>query len=366
VHTFARDRAGDEEPEHRSRAALHRLLTWYMHTADNASHALFPHRRVPTLRPVDGPTPPLTFTESAEALRWCVAERNNVIAGIHTSFTNEWYELTWRTTDLLYPFFALRKHWDNWVDTHREALLATRRLADRTAEARILNGLGIAYAECRRSTEALQCFENSLRISRERGDRHCESQVLNNIGETYRRIDQLPAAIEYYRQDLANCRETGDRHGEAVSINNIGKALFAMGHHREALRHHDQALTICVEISNQHSTGEILNDLGDTYRALTELTLAVDYYHQALNIRRGIGDLHGEAETLHNLGNVYEIQGDTRTALNHYGQALTIWRTIGDQWAIDVTLHHVESLSNGTTTNSKARISDPHPTNNTT
>jgi tetratricopeptide (TPR) repeat protein/transcriptional regulator with XRE-family HTH domain len=344
VHAFAHERVTAEEPAECRRTATTRLLTWYLYTAEQADRALVPHRRRLPLPPLAVPASLPAFSGYGHALRWFEAERNNLVAATDCAVANELDDIAWRIPASLYGFFALRKHRDEWVETHRTALSASRRIADPAAEAWVLNGLGIAHAECGRSARALKCFHRSLAISRQLGDRLSQGQVLNNIGETYRRRRRFPAAVEHYHQDLALCREIGDRHGEAVSLNNIGKVLFAMRRYEEALHHHREALDICHELGERCSAGETLNDLGDTHRGRSELDLAVEHYDRALVVRRDVGDLQGEAETLHNLGEVHESRHAEDTAISCYRKALTIWRSLGDQRAEEATLVRLTSL----------------------
>jgi hypothetical protein len=71
----AHARASSDEPPDRRRAAVHRMLTFYLLTACHAVARLTPARPpVPDL-PAPNGVEPRTFDTDAEAMRWCEEER---------------------------------------------------------------------------------------------------------------------------------------------------------------------------------------------------------------------------------------------------------------------------------------------------
>lgn len=345
VHSFALSRVVEEESAESRGASLRRLVTWYLHSANQADRQLAPTRRRMPLPPLVDCTPHASFADAQAALRWFDDERTNLLSAMDTAIGEGWDDLAWRLPAILYDFFYLRKHRDDWISTHKKAVLASRRIGDRGGVRWSLSGLGIAYAESRRFTEALECFRTALDIARELGDRHSEGQVINNMGETYRRLGNLPEALWHYEQDLAICRLIADQHGEAVSLNNQGKALSAMKRFDEAEARHKEALAICSGFGDRCTAGEIHNDLGEAYRGQRRLDLAIEHYLRALEIRDEIGDLHGKAQTLHNLGELHECKGRRDTASRRYDEALGLWRQLGDPWAQAATEQRIAGLS---------------------
>src|SRR5712671_5393104 len=71
LRVYAAERAADDLSAAERDAALTRLLTWYMRTADAAATVVAPRRyNIPLDASVDGDVPPVSFATSEEALAW--------------------------------------------------------------------------------------------------------------------------------------------------------------------------------------------------------------------------------------------------------------------------------------------------------
>jgi NB-ARC domain len=81
LRVYAAERAKVEETDQDRRAAVRRVLTWYLHTGDAADRILNPHRhRIPLDHPEDVSSPPLEFTSYGQALDWCQGRSKIVLA----------------------------------------------------------------------------------------------------------------------------------------------------------------------------------------------------------------------------------------------------------------------------------------------
>jgi hypothetical protein len=89
-------------------AAVGRLLTWYMRTADAAATAV---RRTATTcrwdRGEPGP-PPLSFSAADEALGWYDSERANLVAATRQASSSGLHEIAWRLPAPLFGIFNTR------------------------------------------------------------------------------------------------------------------------------------------------------------------------------------------------------------------------------------------------------------------
>jgi tetratricopeptide (TPR) repeat protein len=96
----------------------------------------------------------------------------------------------------------------------REAALeAARRLKLPSAESAHLSDLGLAYTDLGEMTQAVQCFEQCLKILLALGDRQGESNALINIGNIYFGLEETRCSIEFHERALKIRRKIGDRRG---------------------------------------------------------------------------------------------------------------------------------------------------------
>lgn len=345
LRLYAAERAA-EAPEAERNAAVQRVLTWYLHTAAAAVRAFSPlGLRVPLEAPEsEVACAPLAFTDRAQALEWCGAERANLVAATRHAAECGQHLVAWKLPAVLWDFFSLHGHWADWITTHDIGLTAAQHGGDRRGEAWMENNLGTAYRGLGRFEEALDHFHRALAINQETGHRQGEGWTRYNIGDTYRELGRFEEALNHLRQALFIGREVGERWSEGYTLNMIGETYRGLGRYEEALRHLLPALVINRELGHRRGEGFTLNMIGDTHQERRRFDQALSYYEQALAIRREIGDRRGEGLTLHSLGDTNYKRLRFDQALNHYEQALAIRQEIGDRRGEALTLHSLGTI----------------------
>jgi len=321
LRVYAADRARAQESEEDRRAAIVRVLTWYLHTVEAAARLIAPHQA----RVLFGPPPPevrpLEFGSLPDALGWCEDQRTGLAAAARLAAGSGLHELAWQLPAAAMRFYYRRSHLADLVATSEAGLASARALGDREAEARMLNNLGIAYG-VQRSEESVTCFE----------------------------------------QVLALYRELGDVRGEGRAANNVANAYFDLGRFTEALAAAERSLAIQQQAGNRYSEGVALSIQGCACRELRRYPLAAGYLRQALAIFRDLGDPLVEADALSELGEVDLHLGDTAGALASLRESRAIWRTIGNQqgeaaalYRLGITLRQAGQLAEARETLAEAQ-----------
>jgi NB-ARC domain len=141
LRVYAAGRAAADLPAADRDAAVVRLLTWYVRTADAA--AVLPHRYDIPLDAATDPEPP-GFAAADEALAWYDGERANLVAATRQAAASGRHEIAWRLPAPLFIIFNSRGNWADCIATHRVALGSARQAGDRRGEAWVLNNLGDA------------------------------------------------------------------------------------------------------------------------------------------------------------------------------------------------------------------------------
>jgi tetratricopeptide (TPR) repeat protein len=329
LRVYAADRARTLESDNERRAAITRVLTWYLHTAEAAARVIYPqHTRVP----LDAAPPgvrPLDFASLDEALTWCEAERAELMAATRLATESGLREIAWKLPAASMSFYRRRSQWTDWVASHQVGLANARTLGDRRAEAWMLNNLGMAYGQ-QRMEESIDRFEEALVICREAGDTWGETRAANNIAQGCLDLGRFGEALAAAQRSLLIQRRTGNRYGEGLALDTLGTVCRALGRLDEAMDHLRQALEIFREVGSKTDESESLRDLGETYLELNQVDDATTYMREALTIRRAIGDRRGEAVTLRGLGRARLRAGDTRQAYAFLAEALPLFEELGD------------------------------------
>lgn len=345
LRIYAAERAATEETDHERDDAVHRLLSWYLHTANAAGRVLTPQWRYVSLDSPEADFSPLAFTTYRQALEWCEAERVNLVAATRHAAECDQHIIAWKLPAVLWDFFRLRGHWADWITTHETGLAATRYLHDRHGEAWIANNLGDGYQGLGRFDEALDHLQQALVAWRELNDRWGEGWTLYNLGTVYRRMGRFDEALEHYHQALARGREMSKPWGEAWALHSLATTYRSLGRFDEAFDHYHQSLIVRREINDRDGEGWTLHSLAITYRSLGRFDEALDHYHQSLIVYREINDRWGEGRTLYNVGEVLSDTGRLAAARVSWDQALTIFEELGDPQAIEVRAR-LETLDN--------------------
>ena len=330
LRVYAAERADGDLSAAERDAALTRLLTWYMRTADAAATAVAPRRyNIPLDASTDDDVPPLRFATSEAALAWYDDERANLVAATRQAAGSGWHEIAWRLPAPLFSIFNSRGNWADCIATSRIALESARQAGNRQGEAWILNTLGDALGQTRQS-EGIDCLERSLAIRREIGDRMGEAQAANNLADAYHRLGRTDEALDLYRRALELNRAVGYRLGEGIALGSLGWTLLDLARAEEAIDYLRQAQDAFGEIDYPDGMGYALHILGRCYLSLGRDAEAIDCLQRALASHRATGNRRMQAATLRSIGTAQSRAGLTAEARVSWTQASAIFDELGD------------------------------------
>jgi tetratricopeptide (TPR) repeat protein len=207
-------------------------------------------------------------------------------------------------TDWLNQAIALEVNQD-WPGLLEHAQLWTKAQAQKSAAWYVL---GIGYAEAGQPAQAIEAYQQALRINPEYAD------CWNNLGITYSKSGQTAKALEAYQQALRINPEF------SKVWNNLGLTYSRAGQSTQAVEAYRQALRIDPEYVDAWV------NLGITYDDARQTTQAIEAYQQALRINPEYVD------AWHALGLTYRSAGQTAKALEAYQQALRINPEFSKAW----------------------------------
>jgi DNA-binding SARP family transcriptional activator/Tfp pilus assembly protein PilF len=333
LRVYAAERAAADLLAGEREAAVTRLLTWYMRTADAAATAQVSHRYDIPLHPAgaDDP-PPLGFASAEDALAWYDGESANLVAATRQAAEAGLHDIAWRLPAPLYLIFNSRGNWADCIAASRLALASARRAGSRHGEAWLLNNLGDALGNIG-DPEGIGHIERSLAIRREIGDRRGEAQSANTLADVYLMLGQTDEALGLYRRSLELNRQVGDRYGEGVALVNLGWTLLDADRAGEAIEDRCllQARGIFAEIGYVDGEGYALHVLGRCYLSVGRDAAALDSLRQALTCHRAAGNRRRQAATLRSIGIAECRAGLTGQARRSWAQAAAIFEELGDR-----------------------------------
>ncbi|ABW12843.1 Tetratricopeptide TPR_2 repeat protein [Parafrankia sp. EAN1pec] len=341
IHDLLRLYAGElctrDEPAQQRRAAVERILYWYVATC-TAAATLVEGRTSDKSAPLapHAVVRPLVFGSASQALAWFDDEYATMLDIANHAYSNELDDLCGRLALAAWPFFQRRSRWADWIELQQVSLAGARRSGDEQTEAWLLGGLGDVLDDQERYEEALECHQRAIDIHRRLGNPKGEAVARNNLAVSLDNLERYPEAIEHYTAVLAMFRDLGDLANVGMVLNNLGAAHFMIDQFDAAERHYREALEIRQALEDAFGEGMTLHNLADVAEALDRLDEARDWYERSIPRHRAAGHLRGEARALHFLGRVNQRQGDLETARAHWRAALDIFERVGDPEADDL------------------------------
>lgn len=329
LRAYAMELTQAYDAEGERRAALHRVLDHYLHTAVAAGVAFTPHREPITPEPVQPGVSVGEFSGHSQALMWFILN-HPVLIGVsqqaaEAGFETHAWQLAWSLAEFLDQF----GHWHDQRSVHRIALAAAHRISDLTGQAHACHGLGLADLRMGRYDRARGHLMRALNLHRETGDTIGQAMVhvaLNVASERQGRHDE---GLDHALRSLQLYRAAGHRSGEAYALNNVGWAYAMLGDFQQTLVHCEKALNMLREAEDGRGESAAWDSLGYAHSHVGDHEQAITCYRNAVELRRGRGERVREAESLHRLGSAQLAAGDRAGARRSWRQALSRFDTLG-------------------------------------
>ena len=154
-----------------------------------------------------------------------------------------------------------------------------------------LNTLGLLSTFKNKHEEALEYFNQGIKIAVANKLENAEANAYVNIGNIYYQQSQFDMALEYYKKASLKYEELGRPKSLARSQVNIGLIHFERGNYSVALDYYFQVLKIYQEESGfLIGKGPLLNNIGDVYYHLHNYEKAYVFYKESIAVNYALND----------------------------------------------------------------------------
>jgi tetratricopeptide (TPR) repeat protein len=350
-----------------------RMLSFYLHSANNADAAVFPSkRRVPMLPIVDGVIA-VDFADDTSAMSWCKRERANLNAIVRHASESGSHGYASRLPSATGEIFQRLGYFEDVFTSLNIAVDSAQVVGDLQSEAYTLNNIGVVHLNLHDFASAESMFRaakerfeqigfsfgsaavshNLARVQVERGEIRAgieahiaalaalrqagadsrEVDSLYRLAEAYRRAGSLTAAESHARDALWLATKLGDVSGEGSSLTELGATLFERGSLASAKDYLTRGLELVNKVGATGPVSKALNLLANVHRAEGDLAGAERCARLALACCRGVRDSRGEATALTLLGQLFQSQARQDEAAQALATALAIFEDLGDDRA---------------------------------
>ena len=235
-------------------------------------------------------------------------------------------------------FFHIGEY-ESAINCYQQSLKISQEINDVIGKANCFNNLGNIYSYRGEYEIAINYLNQSLNITQNIDSvtseqiekyKYIEANSLNNLGNIYNNKREYQTAINYIKKSLKISKEIKDYKTMAHSFNNLGIAYKDLKRYKTAINCYQKHLIITRKIGDYNEQARCFNNLGDLYTLLNDYTQAIDYLQKSLEIKREIGDRNGASYSLSTLGDVHLYLKDYRKALDFYQESLEITQDTGD------------------------------------
>jgi tetratricopeptide (TPR) repeat protein len=331
LRTYAARLADQAETEGSRRAAVLRLLDYYLATTAKAMDAAFPAEQKRRPRPFALTTPSPEFASAAEGRAWLDDQRGDLVTVVGYAAQHGCAVHAVKIADVLWRHLHNGAFHQEALMIHGAALAASSQMADRRYDGIARVNLGTVHWRLGQHDEAASNYQEALTAFRAAGDRTGEARVLANLGAVYWLWGNYDDAAEYSLLAFTAFGDMGDLAGESRALGNLGAIRAGQGRYEEAARCHRHSLQIAREIGDRQAEGRALDNLGVVLARQGHLDTAAEHHTRALTISRELGDRTGEAGALENLGLLHRDDGRFEQALEDFEMVLGIACDIGNR-----------------------------------
>jgi DNA-binding SARP family transcriptional activator/tetratricopeptide (TPR) repeat protein len=324
LHDLLRVYAAELGDEDERRAALRRVLDYYLHTAHAAVGLVYPADRPIAITPSAAGAAPERLDNPAGALAWLQAEYQALqaatAAAVHSGFDAH----AWQLPAVLSEHLARRGHYLEWARLQQTALAAATRIDDVAAQASALHSLGDALIHLGSWPDARRHLANAMRLYLKLGDPAGQAGCHRSTARLFEAQGDATRALFHARRALRIYRTAGDRTGQAAALNGVGWYYAVLGNNQRALSYCGRALELYRVAGNRSGEGATLDSLGYCHQQSGQHGQAEAFYQQALGAYADLSDRSCRAHTLIHLAETHQATGDQATARSLWRQALAI------------------------------------------
>jgi tetratricopeptide (TPR) repeat protein/transcriptional regulator with XRE-family HTH domain len=314
LKVYAAERADQDEPAEERRAATHRVLDHYLHSAVAGDKRLYSNQTGFEVGvPVAGARP-RELADYPKTIKWFDEEHSALMACVQLAAAEGWDRHAWQLARAFAGYLRLRGHWQDWVNTQRIALKTAQGLGDEAAQADAHRLLAHVYYSLCEYHETEIHAEQAIDLYGRLGDRAGEALAHRHLAWAYQEKTDYERAMAHHRQALTLFRWSRHVLGEASSLNGLGWTTAHLGDYQAALGLCRQALAIAERMGDRHMQAAVRDSLGYIHHRSGEPRQAAENYRLAIEAFRELGSAYFEALSLNNLGDVQLVERDLPAA----------------------------------------------------
>ncbi|SNY69799.1 AfsR/SARP family transcriptional regulator [Paractinoplanes atraurantiacus] len=248
VKAYAEELLRDVDPAGERRAAISRLLQYYVHSSFNAQVVLQPHRLPIEPDPALPGVAPERPGSYEEAIAWFAGQREVLKEAVRVAADLGYGIAPWQLAITMQQYLQWTGRFQEWEEVMRWALDAARAGGDEIGEAHALRSLAGARWSLGGNEEALELLLSALEIFENRDMVLEQALVHTNLHWVDEALGRDHEALLHGERALKLYRTIGYRRAETFGLMSNGRSLARLGRLEESGQLLEQALELHQQI----------------------------------------------------------------------------------------------------------------------
>ncbi|SNY26056.1 AfsR/SARP family transcriptional regulator [Paractinoplanes atraurantiacus] len=310
VRAYAEELFTATDPVAEQRAAVTRLLQYYLHSSFNAQVVLEPNRPPIAPEPAAPGVRPEQPGSYDEGIDWFARNRTVLEEAVRVAADLGYGIVPWQLALTMQQYFEWFGYFQDWEDVMRFALRAAREQDDVIGEAHVLRSLAGARWFFDANEEALALLSAALEVYVSHGMLLEQALTYINFYSVHAALGDEQRALESAETAVKLCRAAGNDKSEALSLGYMGKALTRLGRYGEAATVLREALDLNLSGGRRHVEAMIRVAVADNLVKLGRTGDAVDELRRAVEAARSVGQGPYHFEAFRRLSELLLAMGD--------------------------------------------------------
>jgi len=170
--------------------------------------------------------------------------------------------------------------------------------------------------------DARAAFLACAETRRRKGDEAGLRPALNMLATMYAIETNYEQAIQHYQESVKIGERVGDLWGITKPLMNLGRVYVLQGNGDQAIITYRRALGILIKVGDQHGLAAVYRGAADVYVSRGDWAAAAESYGRCLEIAEHIGDKLSRAGAMWGLGTVALEEGNSALAVSSVTKAL--------------------------------------------
>ncbi|MFL6145066.1 MAG: ATP-binding protein [Labedaea sp.] len=352
LRAYAAEQADATGGDAERRAAAHRLLDHYLHTAHRASVLMDPFRYMGSIpEEIEPGVTPEELGDADQALTWFTTEHRTLVATIDRAADTGFPRHAWQLARAMTLYLYRQGHWHDLTNTHRTALAAAQRTGDLAGQAHSWRGIAVAEAAAGRLREARTGLLSALALFSQVADDNGMGVIHENLSGVAVYDGNYGEALAHCRQSFALHRRTGYQPGQARALSSIALCHVQLGDLAQATRDGERALALQLRLGDTYGQAHTWDNLALAHARAHDYHEAARCYRRSLELFRTTGHLSTQADVLDRIGDAEHATGNFDAAHHAWLEAIGIQGNLAHSAAARIRVkldqHALESPGTG-------------------